>query len=357
VDKEVNVMKKKIFLGLLILGMIISFTTSGLAKEKVIKWKVQGFVPAGMLYHDNIVMLGKEVEKATQGRLVFEVYPAGALVPPFEGLKAVSDGVYQANYGYAAQWVGKIQVSPLFCAGPGGLNVIDMMAWQNHGGGYKLWQEMYDRYGFNVKIFMTGPISMENFMWSKKPLRKLEDFKGIKMRMMPLMGDVLQKHGMSVVFLPAGEIMPSLQRNVIDAAEYSIPAFDKTLGIWEICKYVMLPGIHQPASATELLVNKKAWEALPDDLKLILDAVIGKFRLDNYLWMEDKNLDAIDFYKEKGIEIVTMDPETVKTMTDWAWEYLDELAAKDEFFAKVWNSQKAFGKRWWPYNKTYNLPH
>jgi len=354
---EGSFMKKKIFMALLIAGALVSFCSVGMAKDKVIKWKVQGFVPAGILYHDNLVMLAKEVEKTTQGRLVFEVFPGGALVPPFEGLKAVSDGVYQANYGYSAQWVGKILTAPLFTAAPGGLNVIDMMAWQDQGGGYQLWQEMYDKHGYNVKVLMAGPIGMENFMWSKKPLRKLEDFKGIKMRMMPLMGDVLQKHGMSVVFMPAGEIMPNLQRNVIDAAEYSIPAFDKTLGIWEICKYVMLPGIHQPASGIELLINKKAWEALPDDLKLILEAVVGKFRLENHLWMEMKSLQAMEFFKEKGIEVVIMDPETVKTMTNWAWEYMDELGAKDEFFKKVWESQKAFGKRWWPFYEMFHLPH
>ena len=357
VVKEVNVMKKKILMGLLILGMVISFTTSGLAKEKVIKWKVQGFVPAGMLFHDTLLRLADEVKKVTNGRLVWEVFPAGALVPPFEGIKAVSEGVYQANYGYAAQWVGKIPVAPLFCAVPGGFNTLDMQMWQNHGGGKELWQEMYDKYGYNVKLFIAGPIAMEDYMWSKKPMRTIDDMRGEKMRMMPLMGDVLAKHGMSVVFMPAGEIMPNLQRGVITAAEYSIPAFDKTLGLWEVCKYVMLPGIHQPASAIEVLVNKKAYAALPDDLKAQLEAAIGKMRLENWLWMESKNMEAVEFFKKNGVEIVVMEPESVATMVKWAHEYLDERAAKDEFFAKVWNSQKAFGKKWYPYNKSWSLPH
>ncbi|HDG98063.1 MAG TPA: C4-dicarboxylate ABC transporter [Desulfobacterales bacterium] len=355
-NREVVEMRK-ILVAFLILGVLFLFSGPAISKDNVIKWKVQGFVPAGTLFHENLLMLAKQIKKVTKGRLVWQVFPAGALVPPFEGLKAVSDGVYQANYGYAAQWVGKIQVAPLFCAAPGGLDTMGMMMWQDYGGGKKLWQEMYDRAGFKVKLLMTAPIAMEDFMWAKKPLRTLDDFKGIKMRMMPLMGDVLQKHGFSVVFMPAGEIMPNLQRGVIDAAEYSIPAFDRTLGIWEICKYVMLPGIHQPASATELLVNKKAWEELPDDLKVLVETTVGKFRLENCLWMESKNLEAIEFFKQKGIKFITMEPETVRTMTQWAWEYLDELAAKDEFFAKVWNSQKAFGKKWWPYHKMFTLPH
>jgi TRAP-type mannitol/chloroaromatic compound transport system substrate-binding protein len=350
-------MKKIWVKSLLVVAALLFLATPCMAKDKVIKWKVQGFVPAGMLYHDTLLRTAAAVKKATNGRLVWDVHPAGSLVPPFEGVKAVSDGVYQANYGYAAQWVGKIPVSPLFCSIPGGFNALDMAMWLNEGGGKELYQEMYDKYGFNVKVFPVEPITMENFMWSKKPLRTVEDFKGIKMRMMPLMGDVLAKHGMSVIFVPGGEIMPNLQRGVLDAAEYSIPAFDKTLGIWEICKYVMLPGIHQPCSQIEIVVNKKAYAALPDDLKEILAVTLGKMRLENWLWTEKKNIEAVKFLKDKGVTTVMMDPETVKTFTKWAHEYLDELAAKDPFFKKVWDSQKKFGNSWYPYHATYNLPH
>jgi TRAP-type mannitol/chloroaromatic compound transport system substrate-binding protein len=230
-------------------AMVMCLASPGFAADKVIKWKVQGFVPAGMLYHET----------------------------------------------------------------------LERMA--------------------------------------KKPLKKIEDFKGIKMRMMPLMGDVLQKHGMSVLFVPAGEIMPNLQRGVLDAAEYSIPAFDKTLGIWEVCKYVMLPGLHQPASQLELLVNKQAYAALPEDLKVALQAAVADSRLDEWLWMESKNIEAIDFFKKNGVTIVTLDPETVQTMIKWAEDYLDERSAKDKTFAKVWNSQKEFTKKWYPYHKLFTLPH
>ncbi len=338
-------------------AMVVCLASPGFAADKVIKWKVQGFVPAGMLYHETLERLAAKVKEASGGRLVFEVFPAGALVPPFEGLKAASDGVYQANYGYSAQWVGKIPVAPLFTSVPGGFNPLGMQMWLDEGGGAKIWQEVYDEAGFNVKVLVAAPIAMEDFMWAKKPLKKIDDFKGIKMRMMPLMGDVLQKHGMSVIFVPAGEIMPNLQRGVLDAAEYSIPAFDKTLGIWEVCKYVMVPGIHQPCSQTELLVNKQAYAALPEDLKEALNLAVAQSRLDEWLWMESKNIEAIDFFKKNGITFVTLDPETMETFVKWAEDYLDERAAKDKTFAKVWNSQKEFGKKWYPYHKLYNLPH
>jgi TRAP-type mannitol/chloroaromatic compound transport system substrate-binding protein len=341
----------------LVSAMVMCLASPGFAADKVIKWKVQGFVPAGMLYHETLERMAAKVKKVTEGRLEFELYPAGALVPPFEGIKAVSDGVYQANFGYSAQWVGKIPVAPLFTAAPGGMNALGMQMWLNYGDGLKIWQEVYDEAGFNVKILVAAPIAMEDFMWAKKPLKKIEDFKGIKMRMMPLMGDVLQKHGMSVIFVPAGEIMPNLQRGVLDAAEYSIPAFDKTLGIWEVCKYVMLPGLHQPASQLELLVNKQAYAALPEDLKVALQSAVADSRLDEWLWMESKNIEAIDFFKKNGVTIVNVDPETVQTMVKWAEDYLDERSAQDKTFAKVWNSQKEFTKKWYPYHKLFTLPH
>jgi TRAP-type mannitol/chloroaromatic compound transport system substrate-binding protein len=350
-------MRRKIFVSLFALVIMVALMTPALAQEKVIKWKVQGFVPAGMLYHETLQRTAEIVKEVTGGRLIWEVFPAGALVPPFEGLKAVSDGVYDANFGYTGQWVGKIPVAPLFTAAPGGMNALDMQMWFEHGGGKELYQEMYDRYKYNVKVFITSPLAMEIFMWSKKPLRKLEDWKGVKFRMMPVMGDVLTKNGLSVVFMPAGEIMPNLQRGVIDAAEYSIPGLDRTLGIWEVCKYLHLPGVHQPASQLEVVVNKKAWEALPADLKVLVDAAMWKSRLQNWLWMESKSMEAMDFFKEKGIEIVQVDPETVKTFMKWAFAYLDEEGAKDEFFGKVWKSQKAYGEKWFPYSKMFSLPH
>lgn len=349
-------MGKRVFQAVLVGLMVAALVSPGLCADQVIKWKVQGFVPAGMLYHESLQRLADEVKLVTGGRMVWEVLPAGALVPPFEGLKAVSDGVYQANYGYTGQWIGKIPVAPLFTSAPGGLAAFDMQMWLEHGGGKELHQEMYDINKYNVHVLETAPVSMEIYMWAKKPMPKLEDWKGMKIRMMPLMGDVLAKQGFSVVFMPAGEIMPNLQRGVLDAAEYSIPAFDKTLGIWEVCKYMHVPGIHQPCSHLELIINKKAWEAVPADLKVLVEAAVWKSRLKEWMWMEAKNVEAMQFFKEKGIEVVKMEDKTAETMIKWAHDYLDEKSASDPFFAKVWKSQKDFGQKWFPYTKAFSLP-
>ncbi len=173
-------MKKKAIQVLLIAVMVCSFVSAGLAADKVIKWKVQGFVPAGMLYHETLERLAAKVEEASGGRLVFEVHPAGSLVPPFEGIKAVSDGVYQANFGYSAQWVGKIPVAPLFSAAPGGFNALGMQMWLNEGGGAELWQEVYDEAGFNVKILIACADCHGKFHVGQKTDPKDRRFQGIE---------------------------------------------------------------------------------------------------------------------------------------------------------------------------------
>jgi TRAP-type mannitol/chloroaromatic compound transport system substrate-binding protein len=356
-------MKKiqKIIIGTVLAIIMVSFTSSiSLAaddKDKVIKWRGQGFVPAGMLFHEAFVRIADEIKKVTNGRLIIDVNPPGTFVPPLKGLKAVSDNVYQVNFSYSALWIGDMQTAPLFTSVPGGFNPNGMNMWIEQGGGKELWQEMYDRKGYNVKLLPAGMLPMENFMWSKKPVRTIEDMKGLKMRMMPLMGEVLQANGLSVYFIPAGEIMPNLQRGVIDAAEYSIPSFDKTMGLWEVCDNVVVPGVHQPSSNLELVINKDAWNALPDELKSQVKAAVGKMRFENELWMRKKDMEAVEFFKEKGINFTELEPQAIETLIEWSNNYLDSLAKKDEFFAKVWKSQKEFSKLCYPHNDYYNLTH
>ena len=319
--------------------------------EKPIVWKVQGFVPAGMLYHDHLLHLAKTVKELSGGRLVFDVHPVGAIVPTLEGLKATSDGVLDAHYDYPAMWMGKIPASALFTSVPGGFETFDFLMWLDYGGGKKLWQDMYDKYRYNVKVFVTGAMSMQIYQWSKKPLRTLEDMKGVKMRMMPLMGDVLKARGFSVAFLPAAEILPALERGVIDAAEYATPAFDYTAGYHKVCKYYSYPGVHQPAAIYELIVNKKSYEALPEDLKLVLDK--ATYQETFWTWQHEEYLSikALEEFEKNGNVLVMMDDETVQTKIKWSREYLDSEAEKDAFFKEVWESMKSWEGKWYPYLK------
>lgn len=192
--------------------------------------------------------------------------------------------------------------------------------WFEYGGGKELHQELYDRQGYQVKVFQTDPRPMQNFLWARKPLRTLEDFRGLRIRMNPGMGDVLLQHGFSVVFMPGQEILRSLQKGQIDAAKFGMPSSDKGVGLWESCKYVMLPGMHCPSFVGEILINKTAYETLSDELKSQLETAIYAANYKTFLWLYAQDLEAVEFFKEQGVETVMMDPETVETFAKWARE-------------------------------------
>lgn len=359
-------MKKKLLmfsLAVVVIASLVCFgcapeeapPTAPPAEEEVIHWKVQDFVPAGLIFYEYLERLAADVEELSGGRLIFDLYPAGALYPPFEGIVAASDGTVDADCGYFAEFVGKIPCAPLFCSIPGGFDAWDMAEWMYYGGGTELQQEIIDNHGYNVKVIPCGIISMEIFMWADKPLRKVEDFEGVKMRMMPLMGDILSAHGFSVAFVPGGEILPDLERGVLDAAEYSIPAFDCTAGYHEVRKYYHMPGLHQPTGVVQLYINKDSWNALPDDLKAVVEHASYENILDSWLYGDSENIKALETFKAHGNELVVMDPETVATFTKWAEDYMDEMAAKDPEFAKVRESQKAFAAKWYPYKEAMHI--
>ena len=324
---------------------------------KVYTFKIQGFVPAGMLYHDTLLMFTENLEKASNGRIKFEVFPAGAICPPFEALDAVNNGVLDVSYANGSQWIGKIPAAGLFTSVAGGFNDVDFYMWFTQYGGMELYQKSYDINNYNVKVFPCGISPMQNFMWSKKPIRSLEDMKGVKMRMMPYMGDVLKEHGFSVAFLPPAEILPSLERGVIDSAEYASSAFDLSAGYYEVCKYYMVPGVHQPSSIIEMLINKDKWNALPEDLKTIWKTCASAHIWELFAYENKKVLEAEEIFKENGNVKIQMDQDTVDQLNKWSTEYMDKLAEKDELFAEVLASQKEFASVWYPYRKNAVIPH
>lgn len=326
--------------------------------EEVFKWTVQGFTPSGTLFQDQCEEWASLVEELSGGRIQLDVYPAGAIVPSLEGLYAVRDGVLDVHFGYSGMWIGYELAAPLFCSVPGLFGPHDMAMWLYHGGGLELWQELMDP--MNIKVIPAGTISMEIFMWAHEPLRSIEDFRGKTLRMMPLMGEILQEKGaeydIAVVFLPAAEIIPSLERKVIDAAEYSTPAFDITLGFQDICQYYHYPGIHQPTGVFEVLINNDEWNKLPDDLKRIVEHACKLYFLT--VWMEGDylNVQVLEEFEKMGLEEVVLDDETIEIFMQWADEWFEEKVKEEPFLAKVRESQVEFAKWWYQYRDKAELP-
>jgi TRAP-type mannitol/chloroaromatic compound transport system substrate-binding protein len=349
-----------IMVGLIVLIVAVFFISgSALAQEKM-KWRGQSTWPAGMpILHEAAEYFAKKVGELSNGQLVIDMNPAGTIVPAGELVEAVHKGVVDVSCGWSSYWRGQFPAAPLFGSVEGGPETMEYLAWVLVGGGLELWQEMYDRKNWQVKVLPPySAHGTENFGWSNKPIRNLEDFKGLRFRTGGYYwGKVLTKMGASVVTLPGSEVIPALERKVLDAAEWSMPGIDVTMGFHQICKYLIIPGVHQPSSLDETLVYKKSWEKLSPNLQAIVSTAARDASL--YIQMREMKLNppALQLFRDKGVNIITLSPEVQKRAKQLAEEVHAETAAQDPFFAKVLTSLNAFRKTWDAYKTAFAISY
>ena len=314
---------------------------------KVIKWKGQScFGLASPLGRHAIVLWKEKVEEMSKGRMKIELHDAGEIVPPTKVFEAVRDGVLDFGMNTPAWQKGLYPAGDLFYTLPGGvLEFNDLVIWMYAGGGKELEQEMY---GDEVIVFPLGLTPPEE-VWTKKPIHTLEDMKGLKVRSAGLSMELWEKLGCSVVLLPGGEVLPSLQRGLIDAAEYLDASMDYHLGLHQVCKYRFGPPVHMSNNIFQLLINPKVWEALPDDLKAVVENAATAATFEGYseFWVEC--IEANKKLEEYGVVTTKLSKEDQAKCRKLAYEILEEKSKKDPFFAKVWNSQKEFIKKYKPY--------
>ncbi len=334
-----------IVLGLALLYGCAPQETTGPANDEskeIFHWTMQSAFPSSIITHRAVERFVKEVEIATSGRLVIDLHEAGAIVPAFEVLEAVSSGSLDAGAGASTYWMGKQRVLSLFTSVPGAFEPMMTLTWLFHHGGLELYQKAYDQINSNVVVypyFITHP---EIFLHSHAPIVNKEDFRGLKLRAAADFVDIFEKMGASVTMLPGTEVYPSLEKKVIDAAEYGTPNIDRALAFHEITDYVEGPGLHQPAVLFEVLINKDSWNKLPDDIKQIVKIAARSTLI--WFWTEDLSgsIETLEFYEDYGNTLVSVDEETQKEFIDYAWEYLDGMAKTDPLFDEVWSSMKKF---------------
>ncbi len=222
-----------------------------------------------------------------------------------------------------------------------------MIHWMYQSDGYKLWVD-FRRQVFNVVAFPGGLRPTEVFAHSHKPIRNLEDLKGIKFRTVGAWADILPKLGASVISLPGGEVLPALERKVIDATEWATPGENLALGLHEIAKYVIIPGVHQPSAPFEFFINPKAWEELPDDLKAMIDEAARITTLESWTKIGVLDIPAFETFKKRGNVIMELSPKVQSEARRLGYEWADQqiAKAKDDWFKKLWTSQKTFAEKW-----------
>lgn len=342
--------KKLLSVGLIALAIVVGLViTTGLsfAAEKPIRWKGQTcFGLATPLGQHTIVLWKEYVEKMSGGRMVLDLHDAGEIVPPTKIYDAVRDGLLDFGLNTPAWQKGKYPAGDLFYTLPAGiLSFNDLIIWMYAGGGKELEQEMY---GDEIIVFPLGLTPPEE-IWSKRPIRTLADIKGLKIRAAGLSMDLWEKLGASVVLLPGGEVLPALQRGLIDATELLEPSYDYTMGLHEVAKYRFGPPVHMSNNILQLVIKPAAWKKLPDDLKAIVENAAMAATFEGYarFWMS-----SIEFNKkieEYGTITTKLSKEDQAKARKIGFQILDEKSKQDPYFAKVWKSQKEFIKKYKPY--------
>ncbi len=303
--------------------------------------------PSKDIFHEYALDYAKIVNDMTGGDLKIEVLPAGAVVPAFGLLDAVTKGTLDGGHGVLVYHYGKQNALALWGSGPAyGMDANMLLSWHKWGGGKELLAKLYQSIGASVVSFPYGPMATQPLGWFKKPITKAEDMKGLKYRTVGISIDVFTAMGVAVNALPGGEIVPAMDRGLLDAAEFNNMSSDKLLGFPDVSKVCMLQSFHQNAEQFEIMFNKAKYDALPEKMRAIIANAVDAAS-QALTWK------AIDRYSKDYVELQTKDKvkfyKTPDSILQKQLEIYDQVVAKksadNPLFKEIVASQKAFAER------------
>jgi TRAP-type mannitol/chloroaromatic compound transport system substrate-binding protein len=309
--------------------------------------KMQGVWGAKDIFNEMAEEYVKRVNEMAGGRLRIDYLITGSVVKTFEVMDAVSKGVLDAGHNVPVYWYGKSKVASLFGSGPiNGCDAQQTLAWIYRGGGLALYNELLTKLNFNVVGFFAMPMPTQPLGWFKKPITDAKELKGLKYRTVGLAADLFQEMGAKVTQLPGGEIMPALEKGVIDAFEFNNPTSDMRFGAQDVIKNYMMGSYHQAMEFFEIIFNKTKWNSIPKDLQAILQYGVEAASSSNWWTAMDNYSRDLEILKDKHKVNVIRTPKSVMAEQLKAWDVLTKrLSDEDPFFAKVVESQRAWAKR------------
>jgi TRAP-type mannitol/chloroaromatic compound transport system substrate-binding protein len=330
-------------------GGAAALATPNIAKAQSgpITMRFQSTWPSKDIFHEFAGDYAKKVNDMTGGDLKIEVLPAGAVVPAFGLLDAVSSGTLDGGHGVVVYHYGKSPALALWGSGPAfGMDANMLLAWHKYGGGKDLLNKLYTSVGANVVSHLYGPMPSQPLGWFKKPVTKAEDLKGLKYRTVGISIDLFTKMGAAVNALPGGEIVPAMDRGLLDAAEFNNASSDRILGFPDVSKVCMLQSFHQNAEQFEILFNKPKYDGLPAGLKAILDNAVEAAS-------QDMTWKSIDRYSKDYAEMKTTDKvrfyKTPDSILQQQLSLYDEVAdaksKENAMFREIVASQRRFAER------------
>jgi TRAP-type mannitol/chloroaromatic compound transport system substrate-binding protein len=312
-----------------------------------ISMRWQSTWPSKDIFHEFALDYAKKVNDMTGGDLKIEVLPAGAVVPAFGLLEAVSKGTLDGGHGVLVYHYGKQTALALWGSGPGyAMDANMLLSWHKYGGGKELLAKLYASIGANVVSFPYGPMPTQPLGWFKKPIAKVDDLKGLKFRTVGISIDVFQGMGAAVNALPGGEIVSAMDRGLLDAAEFNNATSDRILGFADVSKVCMLQSYHQNAEQFEIMFNKDKYNALPEKMRAIIANGVEAAS-------QDMAWKAIDRYSKDYVELQTKDKvrffKTPDAILKRQLEVYDQVvrkkAAENPMFKEIALSQIAFARR------------
>ena len=313
---------------------------------QTVSMRFQSTWPAKDIFHEYANDFAKKVNDMAGGRLKIEVLPAGAVVPAFQLLEAVAKGTLDGGHGVVAYHYGKNSALALWGSGPGyGMDPNMLLSWHYYGGGDALLQEIYKSLNIDVVSYLYGPMPTQPFGWFKKPIAKIEDIKGTKFRTVGLAVDMYTEQGAAVNPLPGGEIVPALDRGLIDGAEFNNASSDRILGFPDVSKVCMLQSFHQSTEQFEILFNKGKYDALPAELKRIIDYAVQASSADMSWKAIDRNSKDYVELKKSGVQFYKTPDAILRNQLEVWDKVCAKKSAENPMFKKVLDSQKAFAQR------------
>jgi len=338
-------MKRREFLTAAVAGAAVSTFPKPAIAKGLYQWKMimtwQKVLPG---LGTGAVRLAKRITRLSGGRLEVKPFGGGELVPALGIFDAVAQGIAEMGHTASYYWLSKSRASAFFCAVPGGMTAQEQNGWLYYGGGQKLWDELYAPFG--IKSFPAGNTGTQMGGWFNRELRTLQDIKGLKMRIPGIGGEVFSKLGGSAQTIPPQELFTAMQSGVIDALEWVGPWNDMALGFHRVSKYYYGPGFHEGGAVLELMVNKKAYDALPDDLKMIVKVACA---VENSLMAAEyhaKNIRAFYELKTKyNVDIRTYPRQILKAFFDTSRDVVASVANEGVLSRKIYDSYSLYQKQ------------
>jgi TRAP-type mannitol/chloroaromatic compound transport system substrate-binding protein len=317
------------------------------SRAQTVTLKMQTSWPATDIFTDMANQYVTRVNEMAGGRLKVDLLHGGAVVHPFQVLDGVHGGQIDAAHTVTVYWYGKHKAASLFGTGPVfGFNANEGLGWIYAGGGKELFEELQTQImKLNVKSFFSMPMPTQPLGWFKKPITSANDLKGMKYRTVGLAADLFQAMGASVAQLPGGEIVPAMERGVIDGFEFNNPTSDRRFGAQNVAKNYMLGSHHQATEYFEIMFNRTKFNGLPKEHQAILQySAEAASSASEWLGMNQYSKDLQELMEKEKVSVLRT-PQSVFDAEIKAWDGLIATLAKDPFMKKVMDSQKAWVKR------------